>query len=179
MNKNELITLLTDCHAIQFGRFILTSGAISDYYVDIKNASTNPTVLQKLAHQMASYTKSYDILAGMELGAVPLVVALSLETQKSYVLLRKKHRGHGTKKQIEGGDVAHKKVLLIEDVTTSGGSVIKSVHILREHNAQIDTAVVIVDRESGAQEKLTQLGITLQPLLTISDILKRMKKKKA
>ncbi|MFO7678164.1 MAG: orotate phosphoribosyltransferase [Thermoplasmatota archaeon] len=171
--KHDLITHLKECGAIQFGKFVLTSGAISEYYIDIKKASTNPAILQKIAHDMNQYTRGYDMLAGMELGAVPLVVALSLETNLPYVIIRKEKRGHGTSKQIEGGDVEQKKVLIIEDVATSGGSIIKTIQILRDNNAIVDKTIVVVDRESGAREKIKQLDVELIPLLSVSDILKK------
>jgi orotate phosphoribosyltransferase len=173
MNKTELIELLKECGAIQFGRFVLTSGAVSDYYIDIKKASTNPEILKKIAETMKEYTENYDLIAGMELGAVPLVVALSLETNIPYVIIRKEKRGHGTGKQIEGGDVKGKRVLVIEDVTTSGGSTIKTIQILRENKAIVDEVIVVVDRESGAEEKLKNADVSFIPLLSVRDILKK------
>jgi len=173
MEQEDLLHKLQQCGAIQFGRFVLTSGAISDYYIDIKKASTNPNILKFIIHQMSPYTAPYEILAGMELGAVPLAVALSLETELPYVIIRKEQRSHGTGKQIEGSDVKGKKVLIVEDVTTSGGSVVKSIQVLRDHGALIDKALVVVDRESGAKEKLQQMKVTLIPLLTVKDILKK------
>jgi orotate phosphoribosyltransferase len=172
MKKDKLIQQLKECGAIKFGRFVLTSGAISDYYIDIKKASTEPKILKLIAQEMSSYTKGYDLLAGMELGAVPLVVALSLETDIPYVIIRKEKREHGTGKQIEGSDVKGKSVLIIEDVTTSGGSVVKSIQILRENNAEVEKVLVVVDRESGAREKLKKLEVEFTPLITISEILK-------
>ena len=147
MDKKYLIQLLKECGAIQFGRFVLTSGAVSDYYIDIKKASTNPKILKKIAEEMAEYTEGYDLLAGMELGAVPLVVALSLETNIPYAIIRKEKREHGTSKQIEGADIKNKRVLIIEDVTTSGGSVVKTIQIIRENKGIVDEVIVIVDRE--------------------------------
>lgn len=172
MNKDELIKLLKECGAIKFGKFVLTSGAVSDYYIDIKKASTRPKILKELANAMADYTEGYDILAGMELGAVPLVVALSLETNIPYVIIRKEKRKHGTGKQIEGNEIKDKRVLLIEDVTTSGGSVIKSIDAIRNNQGKVDEVLVIVDRESGAEEKLQNLDVNFIPLLSVSDILK-------
>src|SRR5512137_2646628 len=154
MKNEKLIQQLKVCGAIKFGRFVLTSGAISDYYIDIKKASTDPKILKLITQQMSEYTKGYDLLAGMELGAVPLVVALSLETNIPYVIIRKEKREHGTGKQIEGGDVKGKKVLIVEDVTTSGGSVIKTIQIIRESKGIVDEVLVVVDRESGAEKKL-------------------------
>lgn len=173
MNKEELIQLLKKCGAIQFGKFVLTSGAISDYYIDIKKASTNPSVLKKIAEAMAEFAEGYDLLAGMELGAVPLVVALSLETNVPYVIVRKEKREHGTSKQIEGEEVKDKKVLIIEDVTTTGGSIIKTIKIIRENKGIVDEVVVAVDRESGAEEKLKNVDVSFIPLLSVSDILKK------
>jgi orotate phosphoribosyltransferase len=172
MKKDKLIQQLKECGAIKFGRFVLTSGAISDYYIDIKKASTEPKILKLIAQEMSVYTKGYDLLAGMELGAVPLVVAVSLETDIPYVIIRKEKREHGTGKQIEGGDVKGKNVLIIEDVTTSGGSVIKTIQILRENNAEVEKALVVVDRESGAGEQLKKLEVEFIPLVTVSEILK-------
>jgi orotate phosphoribosyltransferase len=172
MKKDKLIQQLKECGAIKFGRFVLTSGALSDYYIDIKKASTEPKILKLIAQEMSSHTKGYDLLAGMELGAVPLVVALALETDIPYVIIRKEKREHGTGKQIEGGEVKGKSVLIIEDVTTSGASVVKSIQILRENNAEVEKVLVVVDRESGAREKLQKLEVKFIPLVTVSEILK-------
>jgi len=176
MDKQELIDLLKECKAIQFGRFVLTSGAISDYYIDIKKASTNPNILRKIAKEIADYTSGYDIIAGMELGAVPLIVAVSLETNIPYVIIRKQKRDHGTSKQIEGPNINGKKVLIIEDVTTSGGSVLQAINIIRSNKGIVDEVIVVVDRQSGAEEKLQQVDISFIPLLSVGDILKNIKK---
>lgn len=172
MGKLEIINLLKDCDAIQFGRFILTSGAVSNYYIDIKKASTNPTILKKIVEAMADHIKDNNLIAGMELGAVPLAVALSLETGNPYVIIRKEKREHGTGKQIEGMDVKDKKVIIIEDVATSGSSILKSVNILRENKAIVNDVIVVVDRENGTKEKLQKMNINFIPLITVSDILK-------
>jgi orotate phosphoribosyltransferase len=173
MEKEKLIQMLKDCEAIQFGKFVLTSGAISDYYVNIKKASSNPKILKKIAKLMKEYTNGYDILAGMEIGAVPLVVALSILTDIPFVIIRKDKRNHGTGKQIEGNDVKGKRVLIIEDVTTSGSSVVKSVQIIRRNQGIVDEVLVLVDRESGAEEKLQKIDINFIPILSISNIIKK------
>ncbi len=171
MSKETLINSLKKCGAIKFGRFVLTSGAVSDYYIDIKKASTNPNVLKEIAKEMKEYAEGYDVIAGMELGAVPLIVALSLETGIPYAIVRKEKREHGTTKQIEGEDVQNKKVLVIEDVTTSGGSLITTLKVLRSKKAKIDEVLVVVDRESGAEEKLRDLDVNFIPLISVSEIL--------
>ena len=173
MTKQQLIQGLKDCGAIKFGRFVLTSGAISDYYIDIKKASTDPHMLRLIAQEMSSWTRGYDMLAGMELGAVPLVVALALETGLPYAIIRKEKREHGTGKQIEGPDVTGHKVLLIEDVTTSGGSVVKSIQILRACNADVPQVLTVVDREAGARAEMEKLNVTFTPLVSVSEILQK------
>jgi len=172
MKKEKLIQQLKDCGAIKFGRFVLTSGALSDYYIDIKKASTEPKTLRLIAQEMSSYTKGYDMLAGMELGAVPLVVALALETDIPYVIIRKEKREHSTGKQIEGGEVKGKSVLIVEDVTTSGGSVVKTIQILRENQAVVEKVLAVVDREAGAKETLKKLEVQFIPLVSVNEILK-------
>ena len=172
MEKEKLIHMLKECNAIQFGRFVLTSGAVSDYYVDIKKASTNPKILKKVSESMEGYTKGYDLIAGVELGAVPILVALSLQTNIPFIIIRKEKRKHGTSKQIVGDGIEGKRILVIEDVTTSGSSVVKAIQLIRENHGIVDEVVVLVDRESGAGEKLQKIDINLIPILSISEILK-------
>jgi orotate phosphoribosyltransferase len=172
MRKDNFIKILKDCGAIRYGRFVLTSGAISDYYIDIKKASTNPNVLELISKEMVKHAKNYDIIAGMELGAVPLIVALSLETKIPYVIVRKEKKGHGTRKVIEGNEVNNKKVLIIEDVTTSGTSVIRTINIIRENQGIVDKVIIVVDRESGAENKIKNLNVKFIPLISASDLLK-------
>ena len=122
---------------------------------------------------MKEYAKDADVIAGMELGAVPLAVALSLETDLPYVIIRKEKRSHGTGKQIEGGSVENKKVLIVEDVTTSGGSVEKTIDIIREENGEIMKVITVVDRECGADELMDRCDVPFTPLLRVSDILEK------
>ena len=122
---------------------------------------------------MSEYAKGYDLIAGMELGAVPLVTALSLQTNIPFAIIRKEQREHGTVKQIEGYDVKDKRVLVIEDVTTSGNSVVKTINIIRQNHGIVDEVIVVVDRESGAEKKLLDLDVSFIPILSVSEILKK------
>jgi len=172
MKKDEFIQLLKNCGAIKFGRFILTSGSVSDYYIDIKKASTDPNTLKIISQELSKYSTGYNLIAGMELGAVPLIVALSLETNIPFVIIRKNKREHGTGKQLEGPDVANKNILVVEDVTTSGGSVLKTIQILRSNNAKVDRVLAVVDRGDVVKEKLNQIDVDFIPLLTANEIIK-------
>jgi len=106
----------------------------------------------------------------MELGAVPLVVATALRTGRPYLVLRKAAREHGTRQPYEGDVPSGTHVLLIEDVSTTGGSSVRSVEILRTAGATVDRALVVVDREAGAREHLAAVGVRLEPLVTMSEL---------
>jgi orotate phosphoribosyltransferase len=167
---SELLRTLLDAEAVRFGEFTLTSGEKSDVYVDVKRAWTDPRRLAVLARELAARVGGADRLAGMELGAVPLVVAVALRTGLPYVILRKAPREHGTKQAYEGEVPSGSRVLLVEDVSTTGGSSLRSVEILRAAGARVDRALVVVDRESGARERLAATGVALEPLVTLSEL---------
>ncbi|HYB63595.1 MAG TPA: orotate phosphoribosyltransferase [Thermoplasmata archaeon] len=161
---------LVDAGAVRFGSFTLASGASSDVYVDVKRAWTDPRRLEGIARALAARVGPEQCLAGMELGAVPLVVALALQVRRPYVVLRKAPKEHGTRQAFEGEIPRGGTVLLIEDVTTTGGSTARSVEIVRDAGGTIDRAVAVVDRESGATERLAALGVRLEALLTLSEL---------
>ncbi|HYA69871.1 MAG TPA: orotate phosphoribosyltransferase [Thermoplasmata archaeon] len=166
----EIVRTLLDAGAVRFGDFTLASGEKSDIYIDVKRAWTNPKHLDVLARALAPRVGSVDRLAGMELGAVPLVVATALRTGHSYVVLRKVAKEHGTRQAYEGDISPGLRVLLIEDVTTTGGSTLRSVEIVRGAGGLVDRALVIVDRESGAGARLAAAGIRMEPLVTMSEL---------
>lgn len=167
---SELADLLLSSGAVQFGDFTLTSGRKSSYYVDVKKASTKPMILSLISKLMADQIADEGLLAGMELGAVPIVVGLALESGIPYVILRKGKREHGTGKQIEGEYAPGQEVLIVEDVATTGGSIVKSADILREVGLVVKRSLVVVDREEGATEALLEVGIELIPLVRMSQI---------
>ena len=161
--------LLKDMKVVQTGEFTLASGRKSNYFVNIKRASTNPQVLREIGKAMAPYVGDAKI-AGMALGAVPLAVAAALETNKSFVMVRKEPKDHGTKELIEGDVSPGETFIIVEDVATTGGSTLKVVSALREVGANVSRAVVVVDRQEGAREMLTEHGIELISLFTVKDL---------
>jgi orotate phosphoribosyltransferase len=168
--RDELIRLLLDCGAVRFGEFTLASGAKSDVYVDIKMVWTHPVRLDRIAEALAQRAGQEVRLAGMELGAVPLVVATALRTGLPYAIVRKAPKGHGTNQRLEGEIPAGAPVLVIEDVTTSGGSVVETVGVLRAAGARVERVLCVVDRGAGAAEKLRAIGVTLEPLVTLQEL---------
>jgi orotate phosphoribosyltransferase len=160
-------------NAVKHGSFTLASGKKSDFYIDIKNAYTKPDVLREITKEMAGLIKNEkaDKIAGVAVGAVPLATALSLESGLPFLIVRKELKGHGTGNKIEGELRAGEKVIIVEDVTTTGESVLKAVKVIREVNALCDKVVVVVDRNEGAREHLASHGITLLPLTTTRELL--------
>ncbi len=161
--------MLKDMKVVQTGEFILTSGRKSDYFVNIKRASTNPEVLREIGKAVAPYVDDCKI-AGMALGAVPLAVAVALETNRPFVMVRKEPKDHGTRDLIEGEVSPGDKFIIVEDVATTGGSTLKVVSALREKGANVSKAVVVVDREEGAREMLIEHGIELISLFKAKDL---------
>lgn len=161
--------LLKDMKVVQTGEFTLASGKKSNYFVNIKRASTNPQVLREIGKAMAPYVGDAKI-AGMALGAVPLAVAVALETNRPFVMVRKEPKDHGTKELIEGDVSPGETFIIVEDVATTGGSTLKVVSALREVGANVSRALVVVDRQEGAREMLTEHGIELISLFTVKDL---------
>ncbi|MBS3816290.1 MAG: orotate phosphoribosyltransferase [Candidatus Thermoplasmatota archaeon] len=161
--------MLEDCGAIKYGEFTLTSGKKSNYYVDIKLASTRPDILKKIAEGMNEKVDGEKI-AGMELGAVPIATAAALESGLPFLMVRKESKGHGTKGRIEGTFNEGETVTVVEDVTTTGGSAVETVEVLRDMGAEVNRVLVVVDREEGAEEKLDDIDVELMPLVTASEL---------
>ncbi|MBU1915414.1 MAG: orotate phosphoribosyltransferase [Candidatus Thermoplasmatota archaeon] len=167
--ETVLKQLLKDMKVVQTGEFILASGKKSNYFVNIKRASTNPQVLREIGKAMAPYVGEAKI-AGMALGAVPLAVAVALETNRPFVIVRKEPKDHGAKDLIEGEVLPGEKFVIVEDVATTGGSTLRVVSALREKGANVAKAIVVVDRLEGAREMLTEHGIELISLFTVKDL---------
>ncbi len=166
----SLVEALKECGALKFGEFTLASGRKSKYYVDIKQAVTRPDILRMIAREMLPHTGGCTRIAGTELGAVPIAAALSLESSLPYVMIRRAAKAHGTRKPIEGELKPGDKVLLVEDVTTTGGTVRKAVELLREVGAIVEKVLCVVDREEGAAENLGATGVELVALVRARDL---------
>lgn len=168
---NPIAKLLLESGAIEFGDFLLASGARSPYYIDIKAATTNPAILAAIGKAIAEGW-DFDVVAGVAVGAVPIAVAASLASGRPYAIVRKEEKNHGRAGAIIG-DVAGKSVLLVEDVTTSGGSALYGLAALRAAGAEIDRVVTVVDREAGAREAFAEKGVSLLALVRVSELLDR------
>ena len=159
---NILRQKLLDCEAVK-------SGKKSNFYVDMKLASSDPEILSLITKEFAkNMPDEIDFIAGMELGAVPLAVALSLETGIPYSMIRKSDRKHGTGSRIEGPNKG--RAILVDDVATTGGSNIESVKALVDEGVEVLMILVVVDREEGAAEKIDPLNVNYKSLIKISQL---------
>jgi len=169
--KEELVRI-TKRDALLFGDFTLTSGRKSNYYLNIKKIITRPQGLSLVARLIqALYTKDVDVVAGPELGAIPIVAAVAVRSNLPYAMIRKGERSHGTQQRVEGEMGKGNRVLLIDDVATSGGSLVGCVETIQATGAKVLRVTCVVDRKEGASELLrSKCGIELMPLLTIDDL---------
>ncbi|MGM0606396.1 MAG: orotate phosphoribosyltransferase [Halobacteriota archaeon] len=170
MTDTELIAALREADAVQFGEFELSHGGTSDYYVDKYLFETDPNCLRQIAAAFADRIDG-ETLAGVALGAVPLVAVTAVETDSPYVIARKKAKEYGTAKRIEGRLEAGETVVVLEDIATTGKSALDAVEALRDAGAVVDRILVVVDREEGARELLAEHDVELEALVTASELL--------
>ena len=172
MTKNELGKKIYDASHIT-GEFLLRSGQISNEYFDKYKFESDPLLLDEIANQMQPLIpEGTKILAGLEMGGIPLATALSFKTGIQSVFVRKKAKEYGTRKLAEGTDFAGKKVCVIEDVITTGGQIITSVGELRNLGAKIEYVMGVIVRDPKAFENLEKAGLKLIPLFSMKELKK-------
>ena len=153
--------------ALLRGDFVLSSGRKSTYYLDKYRIETQPSILGAVAEGLAEKIPAgVDLLAGPELGAIPLVTAVGLLTGIPFLLVRKKAKDYGTKKVVEGLWREGQSVVLIEDVLTTGTQAIAAADSLREIGLKVMKILCVIDREEGAREAVEGAGYVFDPLLT-------------
>jgi orotate phosphoribosyltransferase len=153
------------------GTFTLRSGVTSNEYFDKYRFESDPTLLEAIGEALVPLVPGgTEALAGLELGGVPLAVALSRVTGLPAYFVRKEAKTYGTCQLAEGGDVAGRHLTVVEDVVTSGGQVVASCGDLRDRGAVVDHAVCVIDRESGGPAALSAIGVELRPLFTMSEL---------
>ncbi|WP_347359695.1 orotate phosphoribosyltransferase [Bdellovibrio sp.] len=170
MTRQELAKKIYDIAHLT-GEFKLRSGQISNEYFDKYRFEAQPTLLREIAKQMAPLIPAgTEVLAGLEMGGIPIATALSLETGIPCVFVRKEAKEYGTCKFAEGLEITGKKVCVIEDVVTTGGQVVLSTADLRSIGANVSTVLCVIHRGPAFPEpKLTEIGLDLRPLFKKSD----------
>jgi orotate phosphoribosyltransferase len=153
------------------GTFTLRSGVTSTEYFDKYRFEADPVLLDDIARLMAPLVPpGTEVLAGLEMGGIPVVTALARHTGLPCAFVRKQAKPYGTCRLAEGADVGGRQVLVVEDAVTSGGQIILSTADLRALGARIDAALCVIDRAQGGPEALTTEGVRLHALLTAEDL---------
>lgn len=154
------------------GNFRLRSGATSTEYFDKYRFEARPALLKEVSERLAEILpKTFDALAGLEMGGIPIATLLSQITGKPTLFVRKKAKEYGTCRFAEGGEVSGQRLLIVEDVVTSGGQIVESVRALRSDGAIISDVVCVIDRQAGGRENLEKEGLSLISLFSKTDLL--------
>ena len=158
------------------GTFTLRSGQVSNEYFDKYLFESDPVLLNEIAGVMKNNIPAdAEMLAGLEMGGIPIATALSLQTGMTAAFVRKEAKDYGTCKLAEGADVSGKNVCIIEDVVTTGGAIIDGVRELRKLGAKIDTVICVILRNEKAHDILAEHGLKLIPAFTMEEILESVK----
>jgi orotate phosphoribosyltransferase len=153
------------------GSFTLRSGQHATEYFDKYRFESDPALLREIAELASSHIPSHvDGLAGLELGGVPVATALAAASGLPAFFVRKQAKTYGTRKLCEGGEVSGLRLLIVEDVVTSGGQVIASAGDLRAAGARVTDALCVIDRQDGGVENLARSGIALHALFTMGEL---------
>ncbi|MFU8797616.1 MAG: orotate phosphoribosyltransferase [Gammaproteobacteria bacterium] len=172
MSKENLIAEFTRIGAIKHGDFTLKSGAKSSIYVDLRAIISYPILLKQVTALLwkKSAAWDWDVVCGVPYTALPLATTLSILYEKPMVLRRKEAKDYGTKKMIEGVYQPGQSCLVIEDVVTTGTSILETIKDLEEAGLKVKNIVAILDREQGAKQILRDRGYEFSSLLTLNEI---------
>jgi uridine monophosphate synthetase len=164
---------LLEAGCVKFGEFTLKSGLKSPIYIDLRRIITYPKLLQQVgaAYLPILKTLKFDRLAGLPYAAIPIVTAISLQAGYPAIYPRKEIKTYGTKAEIEGEYQAGEIAVVVDDVTTTGGSKFEGIEKLTGAGLKVKDVVVLIDRQSGAKELLEQAGFRLHAVLTITQLL--------
>jgi orotate phosphoribosyltransferase len=169
MDKAELAKRVVEV-ALRRGEFKLRSGQTSNVYFDKYQFEAVPGLLREIARQLVALVPAgTEVLAGLELGGVPIATALSFETGLPVAFVRKERKSYGTCLIAEGAVVRGKRLCIIEDVITTGGAVLDSARELRAEGAVLDTVLSVIFRGEG-KDKLAEAGLKRVSLLTLEDL---------
>ena len=174
----EFATFLHEKGAIKFGDFTLSSGKKSSYYVDLRMVASFPHQFRKMIKHLQNQIiekvglENFDYIVSIPTGGLVIASSLAFEIVKPLIYVRNKPKEYGTSKSIEGFIEPGKKVLMIDDVATTGGSIINAIESLKEAGIIVSDSFVIINRMEGATESLEAKGVKMHQLTDIFEITK-------
>ncbi len=169
MERTELIARIKKVAYLE-GDFLLRSGKRSKYYLDKYLFETQPDILAELGKLFAAQADDADIIAGAELGGVALAAATSLAANKPFIIVRNAKKDYGTSKMMEGTLPAGARVLLVEDIATTGGQVLEAAKVIIDAGSTVTKIICTIDRMEGARENIESAGFEFGALLNKEDL---------
>jgi orotate phosphoribosyltransferase len=172
----EICKILNKIGALQFGAFKLTSGKISPYYIDLRIVPSFPDAFQKITNFYVDFirdevgVKKFERIAGIPVAGIPFTALIACNLKKPFLYIRKGVRLHGRQRRIEGILAPGDRILLLDDLITTGLSLRKAAKAITAEGGVVTDAVVLLDRQEGGKENLGKDKIKLHALLNISDI---------
>jgi orotate phosphoribosyltransferase len=178
--KVEICKILNKIGALQFGAFKLTSGKISPYYIDLRIVPSFPDAFQKICEFYVDFIKkeiqigNFERIAGIPVAGIPFASLIAYSLKKPFLYIRKGVRLHGRQRRIEGILAPGDRILLVDDLITTGISLRNAAKAIIAEGGVVTDAAVLLDREEGGREKLDKGGMKLHALLNISEIVKKL-----
>jgi orotate phosphoribosyltransferase len=172
----EICKILNKIGALQFGAFKLTSGKISPYYIDLRIVPSFPDAFQKITNFYVDFIRdeinvgNFERLAGIPVAGIPFTALIACNLKKPFLYIRKGVRLHGRQRRIEGILAPGDRILLVDDLITTGLSLRKAAKAITAEGGVVTDAVVLLDRQEGGKENLGKDKINLHALLNISEI---------
>lgn len=153
------------------GQFTLRSGQNSNEYFDKYLFESDPKILSKIAEELLNLVpEGIEVLAGLEMGGIPIVTALSLQSNIPAAFVRKKAKEYGTCKLAEGTNIVGRRICVIEDVITTGGQVVLSTNDLREAGAIVEDVICVIERNPEGRKKLEEIGLRVHSLFKMEEL---------
>ena len=176
MNFQTLIVSLYQIGAVKFGQFTLKSGQPSKIYLDLRQIISYPDVLRSVSEAMwhTIHANKFDLVCGVPYTALPIATCLSLQHDIPMIMRRKEKKAYGTKQQIEGSFQPGQVCLIIEDIITTGGSILETTDDLEAAGLKIHDAIVLINREQGGEANLNARKIKLHSVLTLNTVMKQL-----
>ena len=178
--KTELVKILNRIGALKFGSFKLTSGEMSPYYLDLRIVPSFPDAFRRIIDLYIELIRNdigvdcFDRIAGIPTAGISIASIVAYLLKKPFVYVRTAERQHGRGKRVEGILLPGNRVLLIDDLITKGGSILKSAEVVRTEGGVVTDAVVLMDREENGKQKLAKDGINLHYLLTTTELARKL-----
>ncbi|MCL5877457.1 MAG: orotate phosphoribosyltransferase [Candidatus Bathyarchaeota archaeon] len=174
--KDKMANILFKLDAVKFGVFQLSSGKASPYYIDLRIIPSFPDAFREICSFYAQHIteqvglKNFDRIAGIPLAGIPFASQIAYNLRKPFLYIRKDFKQHGRERRVEGILISGDRVLLLDDLLTTGLTLKNAAEAVRAEGGVVTEAVVFLDREEGGKEVLAKVGIKLYPLLKISEV---------